>query len=167
MRVAPVTGYGPAAVLGEPLALLGALLELLHELRDDLVDLLDVLLDGLREFTKELRGDFWGGDSLGLVDCTLLPYAYRLYVFEHYRGFKVPTEGEDGLWEKYQAWLARATSLASVKGTLPDKAKYLKHVAKYAEGKARSKVGNAVRRGASAHDYDDAIDGDEGETKAK
>ena len=33
-------------------------------------------------------------------------------------------------------------------------------VKKYAEGKARSKVGNAVRRGASAHEYDDKVDGD-------
>lgn len=35
------------------------------------------------------------------------------------------------------------------------------HVKKYAEGKARSKVGNAVRRGVSAHEYDDKVDGDE------
>ena len=31
-------------------------------------------------------GDFYSGDSLGYVDCVLLPYAYRLYVLEHYRG---------------------------------------------------------------------------------
>ena len=76
------------------------------------------------------------------------------------RGFSVPTHCEDGLWEKYQAWLARATALEYVKATLPDRARYIKHVAKYAEGKARSKVGNAVRRGASAHEYDDTVDGD-------
>ena len=33
-------------------------------------------------------------------------------------------------------------------------------VAKYANNQARSKVGNAVRRGAAAHDYDDDVDGD-------
>ena len=92
----------------------------------------------------------------------LLPYAYRLYVLEHYRGaeFAVPTSGEGGLWERYQAWLSRATGLEYVAPTCPDKARYIKHVAKYAEGKARSKVGNAVRRGASAHEYDDEVDGD-------
>ncbi len=122
----------------------------------------DAILDGLRAFTTESRGEFWGGSSLGLVDCVLLPYAWRLYAIEHYRGadFAVPTSGEDGLWERYQAWLARATGLASVARTLPDKDRYLAHVAKYAEGKARSKVGNAVRRGAAAHDYDDELDGD-------
>ena len=117
------------------------------------------ILDGLRTFVSESRGDFWGGDSLGVVDCVLLPYAYRLYVLEHYRDFHVPRHGEDGLWERYHAWLERATSLASVAPTLPAKPRYLAHVAKYAEAKARSKVGNAVRRGAAAHEYDDAKDG--------
>ena len=123
------------------------------------------ILDGLRTFTSESRGEFFSGDSLSYVDCVLLPYAFRLYVLEHYRGpaFKVPTSGEDGLWERYQAWLQRATTLACVARTLPDKERYIKHVAKYAEGKARSKVGNAVRRGAAAHDYDDRKDGDASE----
>ena len=118
------------------------------------------ILDGLLEFTAECKGGFWGGESLGLVDCVLLPYAYRLYALEHYRGFQVPKEGADGRWERYHAWLERATRLPSVAPTLPDKERYLKHVAKYAEGAARSKVGNAVRRGAAAHDYDDDLDGD-------
>jgi len=56
-------------------------------------------------------------------------------------------------------WLDRATSLDYVAPTLPGKERYLAHVAKYAEGKARSKVGNAVRRGVAAHDYDDDKDG--------
>ena len=51
-------------------------------------------------------------------------------------------------------------ALDAVARTLPDKDRYLSHVAKYAHGKARSKVGNAVRRGAAAHDYDDDVDGD-------
>ena len=153
------------------------------------------LKKGLLSFADSARGDFWGGPTLGLVDCMLLPYAYRLYVLEHYRGkdFALPTSGEGGLWEKYHAWLDRATALPYVARTLPDKDRYLLHVSrtrtrtrthahaspyrlrsrcpltpphsprqvkKYAEGKARSKVGNAVRRGASAHEYDDKVDGD-------
>ena len=134
---------------------------------------------------------------------------------------QVPTSGEGGLWERYHVWLERATGLESVARTLPDKGRYLKHVAKcaipqtnlhvhpqskgmhmincatcmadslaltlhsprthlaltpaltlaltpalastlarYAEGKARSKVGNAVRRGKAAHEYDDQLDDD-------
>jgi len=127
------------------------------------------ILDGLRVFTSESKGDYYSGDSLGYVDCVLLPYAFRLYALEHYRGpaFKVPTSGEDGLWERYQAWLERATSLEYVARTLPDKERYIKHVAKYAEGKARSKVGNAVRRGKAAHDYDDDLDDDNAHAATK
>jgi len=124
------------------------------------------ILQGLLSFTREKQGLFWNGESLGLPDCVLLPYAYRLYVLEHYRGpeFAVPRQGEDGLWEQYTEWLESAIALPSVAKTLPDRDRYLAHVAKYAEGKARSKVGNAVRRGVAAHSYDDTIDGDgEGE----
>mgnify|MGYP003314538699 CR=1 FL=1 len=88
--------------------------------------------DGLRAFTNESKGDYYSGDSLGLVDCVLLPYAYRLYVLEHYRGtkFALPTSGEGGLWEKYHAWLDRATALPYVARTLPDKDRYLLHVSR-------------------------------------
>ena len=51
--------------------------------------------------------------------------------------------------------------MSCVAPTLPDKDRCLQHVAKYADNKARSKVGNAVRRGFAAHDYDDSLDGDE------
>lgn len=122
------------------------------------------ILDGLQTFTKARRGLFWNGDDgIGLVDCVLLPYAFRLYVLEHYRGpeFAVPREGgEDGVWGEYNRWLSACLSRPSVAKTLPDKERYLRHVAKYAENKARSKVGNAVRRGKAAHEYDDTIDGD-------
>jgi len=123
---------------------------------------------GLLAFTRERvrqcvqGGPLWNGATLGLPDCVLLPYAYRLYVLEHYRGpdFRVPREGAGGLWEKYTEWLETASALDCVAHTLPNKERYLAHVAKYAEGKARSKVGNAVRRGVAAHSYDDTIDGD-------
>jgi hypothetical protein len=36
--------------------------------------------------------------------------------------------------------------------------RYLDHIQKYADGSARSKVGNAVRRGVAAHEFDDIID---------
>ena len=128
------------------------------------------ILDGLRAFAADAApragahaGAFWGGrDVLSLVDCVLLPYAWRLYVLEHYRGpaYAVPTSGDGGTWAWYAAWLERATALEPVARTLPDKGRYLEHVAKYAHNQARSKVGNAVRRGVAAHDYDDEIDGD-------
>jgi glutathione S-transferase len=90
------------------------------------------LKKGLLSFAESAKGDFWGGPTLGLVDCVLLPYAYRLYVLEHYRGkeFALPTSGEGGLWEKYHAWLNRAAALPYVARTLPDKERYLLHVSR-------------------------------------
>lgn len=119
------------------------------------------ILGGLRNFIQESKGDFYSGSTLGIVDCVLLPYAYRLYALEYYRGenYRVPKEGENGLWQRYHKWLHNASNLSYVKSTLPDKDRYLQHVEKYAEGKARSKVGNAVRRGVAAHDYHDVKDG--------
>jgi ABC-type glycerol-3-phosphate transport system permease component len=49
-------------------------------------------------------------------------------------------------------------NLSCVKRTLPDKERYLQHIAKYADSSARSKVANAVRRGAAAHEIDDEKD---------
>ena len=49
-------------------------------------------------------------------------------------------------------------NLDAVKRTLPDKNEYLEHIYKYADGSARSKVANAVRRGVSAHELDDKLD---------
>jgi hypothetical protein len=71
----------------------------------------------------------------------------------------VPRAGVGGLCERYHAWRERATAPSCVAPTLPGKERSLAHGAKYAEGKTRSKVGNAVRRGAAAHEYDDDEDG--------
>eukprot|EP00040_Diaphanoeca_grandis_P024805 m.136808 g.136808 ORF g.136808 m.136808 type:complete len:285 (-) comp29881_c0_seq1:62-916(-) len=120
------------------------------------------LCEGLLDFTSSCQGgDYFGGrSSPGLVDCTVFPHAFRLYAIEHYRGreFALPTSSEDGLWQRYHAWLQRMSSLPSVKKTLPGKERYIQHVGKYANAQARSKIGNAVKRGVAAHDYDDKLD---------
>ncbi|KAK7239863.1 glutathione transferase [Aureococcus anophagefferens] len=96
----------------------------------------------------EWRGTFFSGEGLGIVDCVLLPYAFRLYVLEHYRGFAVP---RDRPWSDAYFGVAtpRRAGLPNVAKTLPDKAKYLKHVAKYAHGAARSKI---ARRNARVYE---------------
>jgi glutathione S-transferase len=85
--------------------------------------------------------------QLSNVDLTLLPWAYRYYVFEHYRGpdYAIPTNRSS--LDKYHEWFDYVLSLDSVRRTLPDKDRYLEHIGKYADGSARSKVANAVRRG--------------------
>jgi glutathione S-transferase len=95
--------------------------------------------------------------QLSNVDLTLLPWAFRYYVLEHYRGpdFQIPYTSN---LEKYHEWFDYVMSLDSVKRTLPEKDRYLEHIKKYADGSARSKVANAVRRGVAAHEFDDEKD---------
>ncbi|KAG8471045.1 hypothetical protein KFE25_009466 [Diacronema lutheri] len=127
--------------------------------RDDQLAAFDGLVGTLRAFGDALRDGrkFRLGDELSIADLALLPWAYRFYVFEHYRGesFAIPRAGA---LEHYHAWLERCLQIPAVRRTCPDKARYLEHIAKYATNTARSKVANAVRRGVQAHEYDDEKD---------
>ena len=66
----------------------------------------------------------------------------RLGIFLDEEGVCSGCRGHDDK-ERHIDWTARARAFDTV----------------VAEAKARSKVGNAVRRGAAAHEYDDAKDG--------
>ena len=106
----------------------------------------DALVSGLDTFGTELAGGpFYGGRTTpGLVDYALFPWAHRLPVFEHYRGkdFAIPTT-TPGL-KAYHEWLTTMESRPSVNKTCPPWEDYLKHIGRYADGSARSKVANAV-----------------------
>mmetsp|Transcript_19305 Transcript_19305/g.61165 ORF Transcript_19305/g.61165 Transcript_19305/m.61165 type:complete len:300 (-) Transcript_19305:179-1078(-) len=117
----------------------------------------DDLVHNLRTFSRELKGPFFYGEHLSLVDIALLPWAARFYVFEHYRGadFAVPRDGE---LAKYHTWLEAALAMPAVSSTCPGHDEYIEHIKKYATNSARSKVANAVRRGVGAHEYDDDKD---------
>jgi glutathione S-transferase len=117
------------------------------------------LIAGLTSFSTELRktsgATFLAEHQLSNVDLALV--AYRFYVFETYRGpdFAIPLTKE---LEPYHEWYDYVMNLESVKKTLPGKERYLEHIKKYADGSARSKVANAVRRGVTAHEIDDEKD---------
>ena len=124
------------------------------------------LLAGLREFSAELvagggGGPFFNGKHTGLVDLTLLPWAWRFYVLPHYRGADFDIPKTDDL-APFHAYLEAMLAQPYVQETLPDSGRYLEHIAKYATSSARSKVANAVRRGVAAHDLDDELDGESG-----
>ena len=114
-----------------------------------------------QNFSSELKKSsgplFLPDFQLSNVDLALVPWAYRYYVFEHSRvpDYKIPETSE---LEPYHEWYDHVMNLDSVKRTLPDKDRYLDHIQKYADGSARSKVANAVRRGVAAHDFDDEKD---------
>jgi len=123
----------------------------------------DNLIKGLTAFSNELvktQGPlFLANGQLSNVDLALVPWAYRYYVFEHYRGVEYVISPEKYPELKpYFEWYDHVMELDAVKRTLPDKDKYLVHIGKYADSSARSKVANAVRRGVSAHELDDDKD---------
>jgi glutathione S-transferase len=119
------------------------------------------LVKGLENFSTQLKQTtgptFLPDGQLGSVDLSLLPWAFRYYVFKEYRGadYAIP---ETKALEAYHEWFDHVINLDSVKRTLPDKDRYLDHIKKYADGSARSKVANAVRRGVAAHEFDDDKD---------
>lgn len=121
----------------------------------------DKLVAGLKAFSREVEknGDglgFLGGGRLSNADIALMPWAFRYYIFEHYRGYAIPVD--DSELHAYKEWFDFVFSLDSVKRTLPDKERYLEHIGKYADSSARSKVANAVRRGVAAHEIEDEKD---------
>jgi len=125
-------------------------------------DHFDKLLEGLRSFSQELsRTDgplFLADGQLSNVDLSILPWSFRYYVFEHYRGKEFVIPRDDPELKSYWEWFDCVMDLDCVKRTLPDKDQYLEHIGKYADSSARSKVANAVRRGVAAHELDDKID---------
>jgi len=120
------------------------------------------LLEGLRAFSQELTKTpgplFLGNQQVSTVDLTLLPWAYRFYVFQHYRGDDFVIPNDDPTLQPYFEWYNYIIDLDCVKRTLPEKDRYLIHIGKYADSSARSKVANAVRRGVAAHELDDKLD---------
>jgi glutathione S-transferase len=123
----------------------------------------NALMKGLTSFSEELEKTngptFLADGQLSNVDMALIPWAYRYYVFEHYRGeeYVISREKFPEL-EAYHQWYDHVMELDCVKRTLPGKDKYLIHIGKYADSSARSKVANAVRRGVAAHELDDEKD---------
>lgn len=122
----------------------------------------DKLISGLKAFSRELEktsGPLLLADGqLSSADLALVPWAYRYYVFEHYRGADYVIPEDDPELAAYHEWFNHVMDLPSVARTLPDKERYLEHIGKYADSSARSKVANAVRRGVAAHDLDDEKD---------
>lgn len=130
---------------------------------DERMEHFQSLIKGLTAFSNELKKTtgplFLANGQLSNVDLALVPWAYRYYVFEHYRGdeYVITPELYPEL-QPYFDWYDHVMEIDAVKRTLPDKDKYLIHIGKYADSSARSKVANAVRRGVSAHELDDEKD---------
>lgn len=110
------------------------------------------ILNGLKTLFDEFdtsHGQFFGGDSLNMVDIMLAPFAYRFHVIlGHYRKFKILSEEHTEL-VKYQRWYTALMESENFKKTLPDEQKLIESYQRYADGSAASLVGDAIRKGTS------------------
>ena len=110
------------------------------------------LVLGLERFCEDVRDDrFFKSDAPNIVDFTLYPWAFRLYVLEKFRGLKLDINLP---WVKrFTNWQKRMeTEVQGVLETIPNKDELLSSYERYADASAKSLVGDAVRGGKEAHD---------------
>lgn len=100
------------------------------------------------------KGPFFLGSTFSLVDITLIPWALRLFLIDHYKtpgGVGIPMPGEGGeaehLWERWGTWFGAVKQRSSVMDTISDRDKYIEVYKRYAEDDTGSEVGQATRSG--------------------
>merc|ERR1712080_107817 len=108
-------------------------------------------VEGLKMFTENVQTNgYFKSSSMSVVDITLFPWAYRLYLLEDFRGKHLD---KDLLWtEEFFAWYERMLHSKAVLDTIPNKDNLKGMYVRYAQGTAKSKVADAVRDGKQAHD---------------
>ena len=88
-----------------------------------------------------------------------MPWSWRYFVLEAQCGIDFALARSDPMLSAYWRWFDHVMDLDCLRNTIPrSKEEYLNHIKKYADGSARSKVANAVRRGVDAHNFDDDKD---------
>lgn len=111
------------------------------------------LQQGLKEFcskTKKRKGTNWPTNPIDIVDLTVFPWIHRLYVLEHYRGYKLSDNSQ--YVNDVQFWYENMKKSESIQKTLASDDDLLASYARYARGTAQSLVGEAVRQGKEAHE---------------
>ena len=95
-----------------------------------------------------------GKETPGIVDLTVFPFVHRLYIVEHYKGFSLPetTEPQQEAKKKLIAWKKNMEARPAVAKTLATREALIPVYLRYADGTAKSKVAESVRKGQAAHD---------------
>ncbi|XP_078346836.1 uncharacterized protein LOC144632109 [Oculina patagonica] len=106
------------------------------------IKLTSYLLDLVK--AMDPKGPFFQGEKIGYVDIMLAPYGARFFILKHYRGFEVPNSEE---FERFHVWWEAVRNVPAVKVTLQDDSKLLDIYQRYADGSAKSKVAEAIRKG--------------------
>lgn len=115
---------------------------------------LEKLKAGYQKFQQNVSGPFFFGEHISIVDIAAFPWVYRVIscgILEFYRGpdFSIRKEEFGGLFR----WLEACLSLESVQSTLADRAALTDTYKRYSDGTAETKVADAVRAGAAAHEH--------------
>ena len=98
-------------------------------------------------------GPWFLGEQFSLVDITLVPWALRLFLIEHYKqgGVGIPDVGKGGedeeVWGRWRSWFEAVRGRDSVTNTMSEKGKYIEVYERYAEDQTGSQVGQATRGG--------------------
>lgn len=110
-------------------------------------------MDEERASLEETAGPWFLGDRFSLVDITLIPWALRLFLIDHYKGggVGIPEEGKGGedekVWRRWRVWMDAVKGRESVMRTMSEEGKYIEVYKRYAEDKTGSQVGEATRGG--------------------
>jgi len=133
----------------------------IDDARDELLKQMKVFfrevieLDGEREEMGQEAGPWFQGARFSLVDVTLIPWALRLFLIDHYKpgGVGIPEQGKGGedeeVWGRWREWFGKVQERESVMSTLSARDKYIEVYQRYAEDKTGSQVGQATRGGRS------------------
>ena len=103
-------------------------------------DLEENLVEGLFILASNMSGDgvYFNGETLGAVDISLFPVAYRInLLLNHYRDFSLPRKGES--WQRYRDWFEAMLKHPTFRKTACDQGDYerrlIEHYLPYTEGK--------------------------------
>lgn len=125
--------------------------ELLKQIKVFAKELIE--LDDERQELGQPGGPWFMGERCSLVDITLIPWAVRLFLIDHYKpgGVGIPEAGKGGedeeVWGRWRMWFDAARERKSVMSTMSAKEKYIEVYERYAEDQTGSQVGQATRGG--------------------
>ncbi|XP_031548536.1 glutathione S-transferase U25-like [Actinia tenebrosa] len=103
-------------------------------------------LDGIRKITAAMKpeGSYFQQKSLGYFDIMLAPFAQRMPVLKHFKGFEIPDTPE---FARYHKWWESVKRHSAVVPTLRDTEDLIQMYERYAHNTTKSLVSQAVRKG--------------------
>ena len=131
----------------------------IEEARAELLKQLAVFFRQVLEMDEERKeldgeGPWFLSERFSLVDITLIPWALRLFLIDHYKkpdGVGIPSEGQGGededVWQRWRVWEKAVKERESVIATMSEEEKYIDVYKRYAEDETGSQVGQATRGG--------------------